>query len=40
MNSQEFKAEEAEVESLLDELVQAYEEPEKLKEQIKKMIKK
>ncbi|APA83155.1 trigger factor [Francisella tularensis] len=36
MNSQEFKAEEAEVESLLDELVQAYEEPEKTKEQIKK----
>ncbi|APD50698.1 trigger factor [Francisella hispaniensis] len=36
MNSQEFKAEEAEVESLLNELVQAYEEPEKTKEQIKK----
>ncbi|MBK2357604.1 trigger factor [Francisella hispaniensis] len=36
MNSQEFKAEEAEVESLLSELVQAYEEPEKTKEQIKK----
>ncbi|AVC44164.1 trigger factor [Francisella tularensis subsp. novicida] len=36
MNSQEFKAEEAEVESLLDELVQAYEEPEKTKQQIKK----
>ncbi|NDI60417.1 trigger factor [Francisella tularensis subsp. holarctica] len=36
MNSQEFKAEETEVESLLDELVQAYEEPEKTKEQIKK----
>lgn len=36
MNSQEFKAEDAEVESLLNELVQAYEEPEKTKEQIKK----
>ncbi|AJI53907.1 trigger factor [Francisella philomiragia] len=36
MKSQEFKAEDAEVESLLDELVQAYEEPEKTKEQIKK----
>ncbi|MDE4976302.1 trigger factor, partial [Francisella tularensis subsp. holarctica] len=36
INSQEFKAEEAEVESLLDELVQAYEETEKTKEQIKK----
>ena len=36
MNSQEFKAEETEVESLLNELVQAYEEPEKTKEQIKK----
>ena len=36
VNSQEFKAEDAEVESLLNELVQAYEEPEKTKEQIKK----
>ncbi|WP_150465217.1 trigger factor [Francisella sp. SYW-2] len=36
MKSQEFKAEDAEVENLLDELVQAYEEPEKTKEQIKK----
>lgn len=33
---QKFQAEDAEVESLLDELVQAYEEPEKTKEQIKK----
>ena len=36
VNSQEFKAEDTEVESLLNELVQAYEEPEKTKEQIKK----
>ncbi|ALB01798.1 trigger factor [Francisella persica ATCC VR-331] len=36
VNSQEFKAEDAEVESLLNELVQAYEEPEKTKEHIKK----
>ncbi|QUE32063.1 trigger factor [Francisella philomiragia] len=36
IESQKFQAEDAEVESLLDELVQAYEEPEKTKEQIKK----
>jgi len=36
IESQKFQAEDAEVESLLNELVQAYEEPEKTKEQIKK----
>ena len=36
MKSQEFKAEDTEIDSLLDEMVQAYEEPEKTKEEIKK----
>lgn len=36
MKSQQFKAEDAEVDSLLDEMVQAYEEPEKTKKEIKK----
>lgn len=36
MKSQNFEATDEEVDSLLDEMVQAYEEPEKTKEQIKK----
>ncbi|MED7819348.1 MULTISPECIES: trigger factor [unclassified Francisella] len=36
MKSQKFEATDEEVDSLLDEMVQAYEEPEKTKEQIKK----
>jgi trigger factor len=36
IKSQEFKADDSDVESLLNEMVQAYEEPEKTKEQIKK----
>lgn len=40
IESQKFQAEDAEVESLLDELVQAYEEPEKLKSKSKRMIEK